>query len=98
MGQGHKTKILTEFALLSLSGLIASDWAKEVGTAYDAPFWVKWINGDEASFSMTHLFGTDILLIGLKKSYYNMAKKYHPDLHLIDDGKAIAEEKIRKFC
>ena len=48
-------------ALLSLSGVIASDWAKEVGPAYDAPFWVKWINGDEAPFSMTHFFGTDIL-------------------------------------
>jgi len=48
-------------ALLSLSGVIASDWSQEIGGAYDAPFWVKWVSGEDAPFSMVHLFGTDLL-------------------------------------
>jgi ABC-type dipeptide/oligopeptide/nickel transport system permease subunit len=58
-------------ALLSFSGVIGGEWAKEVGPAYDSPFWVKWLSGEEAPFSITHLFGTDILG---RSVFYKMIK------------------------
>ena len=48
-------------AFLSFTGIIGGEWAKEVGYAYDSPFWVKWLSGEEAPFSMIHLLGQTFL-------------------------------------
>ena len=58
-------------ACLSFTGLIGGEWAKEIGPAYDSPFWVKWMSGQAASFSIEHLFGTDILG---RSVFYKMIK------------------------